>query len=36
MKAGGKPRDATCFHAGILLGLSDLEDGGNILFRNIS
>jgi hypothetical protein len=28
MKAGGKL--ANCFHAVILLGLFDLEDGGNI------
>jgi hypothetical protein len=26
---------ATWFHAGILLGLSDPEDGGNMLLRNV-
>jgi hypothetical protein len=26
---------ATCFHAGILLGLFDPEDGGDMFLRNV-
>jgi hypothetical protein len=27
--------DATCFHAGILLGLFDPEDGGDMFPQNV-
>jgi hypothetical protein len=26
---------ATCFHAGFLIGLFDLEDGGDMFLRNV-
>jgi hypothetical protein len=35
VKVGGMPRQlATCFHVGILLGLFNHEDGGNVPLKN--